>query len=561
METSSNTKSLLICLLLGLVTFAVFYQVHSFQFVNYDDGEYVQDNLNIRSGLIFKFIQWAFTSGYASNWHPLTWFSHMLDWKVFGANAGGHHIINLLFHIANVLLLFIILKRMTGAIWASAFVAGLFALHPLHVESVAWVSERKDVLSQFFGFLTIWAYVGYVNKNAISRYLLVCLFLGLGLMSKPTLVTLPFVLLLLDFWPLNRINSKGSIRPLIIEKIPLFLMAAASSVVTYLVQQEGGTFTPIPIKLRIFNAAVSYVEYIKKMLWPDKLAYFYPHAGSGISISYFLICAGLLLVITGLAFVFAKNHKYLLTGWLWFLGTLVPVIGLVQVGTQAMADRYSYISLTGLFIIIAFGLKEIFGKQKILIGLVSISILFALGSKTYFQIPYWKDSKSLFEHALKVTDNNYKAHLGMTDVLLKEGNVTEANYHMREAVRIRPDFVETLNDAGSFHYKTGRLDDAIDCYKMALAINADDPEVNANIGIALATKGDYAQAAQHYRIALKKINTPAVHNNMGYALANMGKLDDAIEEFKIALELNPEYKSAKANLEIFTKKKQIQNGK
>jgi len=552
-------SSFWICLALALATAAVYCQVRSYDFINYDDPGYVSENPNIQSGITLQAVKWAFTTGFMSNWHPLTWLSHMLDWWLFGSNAGGHHLTNLIFHIANTLLLFIVLKQMTQKLWLSAFVAALFALHPLHVESVAWVSERKDVLSTFFWLLTMWAYVRFVNHPRIANYLLIVAFFALGLMAKPMLVTLPFVLLLLDYWPLNRIKSKHSLLPLLIEKIPLFMMVVASSVVTYLVQIKGGAVTilaVLPLKFRILNAFVSYIGYIEKMFWPVRLVYFYPHHGPNISVLYAFVSAILLLAVTVFILRFSKNHRYLVTGWFWYLGTLIPVIGLVQVGVQAMADRYSYITLTGLFIIIAWGLPELFGRRKVALAVFSVTVLVALTICTYIQLQYWKSSLPLFQHALKVNDNNYKAHLCLADVLLKEGRIDEAIYHNFEAVRIRPDFIETHNDLGNNLYKIGRVDHAIGSYRMALGINPADPEVNANIGVALATKGDYAQAAQHYRIAVKTMDTPAVHNNLGYALAKMGKLDEAIEQFRLALQIKPDYKPAKVNLDIFLAEKQ-----
>ncbi len=548
-----------ICLTLTLATAAVYCQVGGYDFINYDDSGYVSENTNIQNGITLQAVKWAFTTGNMGNWHPLTWLSHMLDWQLFGSNAGGHHLINLIFHIANTLLLFIVLKQMTQRFWPSVFVAALFALHPLHVESVAWISERKDVLSTFFWLLTIWAYVRFVNRRRIADYLLIVAFFALGLMAKPMLVTLPFVLLLLDYWPLNRIKSKHSLLPLFIDKIPLFVMVITSSVVTYLIQIKGGAvtkFAVLPLKLRILNAFVSYIEYIEKMFWPVRLAYFYPHTGPNISVIYAFVSAVLLLAVTVFILRFAKNHRYLTTGWFWYLGTLIPVIGLVQVGTQAMADRYSYITLTGLFIIIAWGLPELFGRRKVALAAVSVTVLFALTICTYIQLQYWKSSLSLFQRALEVTDNNYKAHLCLADVLLKEGHIDEAIHHNYEAVRIRPDFIETHNDLGNNLYKIGRVDQAIGSYRLALAINPDDAEVNANIGVALATKGDFVQAAKRYRIAVKTMSTPAVHNNLGYALANMGKLDEAIEQFRLALQIKPDYKPAKTNLDVFLAQKQ-----
>ena len=549
-----------------IVTAAVYCRVHSYDFINYDDPGYVSENPNIQNGITLQAIKWAFTTGNMGNWHPLTWLSHILDWWLFGSNAGGHHLTNLIFHIANPLLLFIVLKQMTQRLWLSAFVAAMFALHPLHVESVAWISERKDVLSTFFWLLTMWAYVRFVNRRRVADYVLMAVFFVFGLMAKPMLVTLPFVLLLLDYWPLNRIKSRQSLLPLFIEKIPLFMMVIASSVITYLVQIKGGAvtkFAVLPLKFRILNAFVSYIEYIGKMFWPVKLVYFYPHPGPNISVLYAFVSAVLLLAITVFILRFAKSHHYLVTGWFWYLGTLIPVIGLVQVGVQAMADRYSYITLTGLFIIIAWGLPELFGRRKVLLASLSVAVLVALSICTYIQLQYWKSSLPLFQHALKVNDNNYNAansnyvaHLCIADVLLKEGRIDEAIYHNYEAVRIRPDLIETHNDLGNNLYKIGRIDHAIGSYRMALEINPADAEVNANIGVAFATKGDFAQAEQHYRIAVKTLDTPAVHNNLGYALAKMGKFDEAIEQFRLALQINPDYKPAKVNLDIFLAEKQ-----
>jgi protein O-mannosyl-transferase len=552
-----------ICLTLAIVTAAVYFQVSTFNFINIDDGLYVYENPYIQDGLTGQAVKWAFTTGYAANWHPLTWLSHILDWQLYGSNAGGHHITNLVFHIVNTLLFFIVLGQMTRSFWPSAFVAALFALHPLHVESVAWISERKDVLSTFFWLLTMWAYVRFVNHRRIADYILILIFFAMGLMAKPMLVTLPFVLLLLDYWPLNRIESKRTLWQLFIEKIPLFVLTIASSIATYFCQIKGGAvteFAVLPSRLRVLNALISYLEYAEKMFWPARLVFFYPHFGPDISVAYAFVSAGLLLAVTVFILRFGKNHRYLITGWFWYLGTLIPVIGLVQVGVQAMADRYSYITLTGLFMIVAWGSAELFGRRKALLAVTSAAVLSALTICTYIQLQYWRDSLPLFEHALKVNDNNYKSHLCIADVLLKEGRADEAIYHNREAVRIRPDFIETHNDLGANLYKTGRIEEAIESYKKALEINPNDAEVNANIGAALATKGDFAQAEKHYRIAVKTLNTPAVHNNLGYAMAKMGKLDEAIEHFRLALQIKPDYKPAKINLDIFLAEKQKISG-
>jgi len=471
----------LICLTLGLVTFAVFYQVHSFKFITYDDPYYVYKNPDIQSGISLKTIKWAFTAGYSANWHPLTWFSHMLDWQLFGNNAGGHHLINLAFHIANTLLLFIVLKQMTSALWQSAFVAALFALHPLHVESVAWVSERKDVLSTFFWILTMWAYLRYVRQPKISSYLLIVIFFSLGLMSKPMLVTLPFVLLLLDYWPLERFGRR-TVFYLVQEKIPFFVLSAALSAVTFLVQRGGKAmiaFTSLPLKYRILNSFLSCIEYIEKMFWPSKLAVFYPHIGRNISVLYSIISAGLLLAATVLVIRFAKNHRYLLTGWFWYLGTLVPVIGIVQVGTQGMADRYTYITLTGLFIIIAWGLPELFERwryKKIVLVSLTILIISALSICTYNQLRYWRNTLTLFQHTIDVTKDNFLAMNELAWFLAVDPQITAHNSYKatqlaKEACKIinynNPGYLDTLAVA---YAAAGNLSKAIEITEKALEL-------------------------------------------------------------------------------------------
>jgi Flp pilus assembly protein TadD len=549
-------QSMCICLVLALTTAAVFYQVCTYDFVNYDDPLCVYKNPNIQAGITPKTIKWAFTARYAGNWHPLTWLSHTLDWQLFGPNPAGHHLTNLIFHIANTLLLFIILKQMTLAFWPSAFVAALFALHPLHVESVAWVAERKDVLSTFFWMLTMWAYLRYVKHPGVARYLLTLLTFALGLMAKPMLVTLPFVLLLLDYWPLERLSpvispkckkagSKYSLPYLLIEKVPLFAMALASCIVTFTVQKKGGAMSEgenYSLLIRLANAFISYVRYIIKMVWPARLAMFYPHPGWNVSILYAVISAAVLLAVTILIFRFAKDRRYLVAGWLWYLGTLVPVIGLVQVGDQALSDRYSYSTLTGLFIIIAWGLSELLGKwphRKIALWTSSLVVLSALATRTYLQQRYWENTITLCEHALKVTENNYKAHFCMTNILLEQGCIEEAIWHNTEAVRIKPDFIEALNGLGVALDRAGRIDEAIYYYKRALELNSSVVEARLNLALALVTKGEFAEAVRHYRIALETMDTPDIHSDLGTALLKFGRLQEAVTEYRKALSAKP----------------------
>jgi len=549
--------TLWICAALVLAAIAVYYQVWTYDFVNYDDPEYVYENRHIQAGLTFSTVKWAFTTGYAANWLPLTWLSLMLDWQFFGSNAGGYHITNLVFHIANTLLLFIVLKQMTQTLWQSAFVAALFALHPLHVESVAWVSERKDVLSIFFWILTMWAYVSFVGRPKISRYLLVVVFFALGSMSKPMLVTLPFVLLLLDYWPLERLNTKRSLPHLLIEKIPLFAMVIASCIITFIVQKEGKAvanlagFSPEALKICIYNAFISYIQYIIKMIWPARLAFFYPHPCRDVSGFFAGISAAVLLVATILILRACKKHRYLAVGWFWYLGTLVPVIGFVQVGSQAMADRYSYITLTGLFIIIAWGLPELLGKwlyRKISLWAFSLTVLSALAVLAHIQQRYWKNTITLCEHALKVTENNYEAHYCITDMLLEQGRIEEAIWHNTEALRIKPNYTNALNGLGSALMKAGKIDEAMGYYKKAIEISPRSAISYIHFGEVLAAKGKFDEALSMYQKALQLSPDVELYSNIGFVLAKSGKLEEAAKEYEKVLLIEPRNATAHKNL-------------
>jgi hypothetical protein len=411
----------------------------------------------------------------------------MLDWQFFGPNAGGHHLVNLFLHIVNTLLLFIVLKQMTSAIWQSAFVAALFALHPLHVESVVWVAERKDVLSTFFWILTMWAYLRYVKHLNVWRYLFVLLMFALGLMSKPMLVTLPFVLLLLDYWPLERFGQRTFFY-LIREKIPFIVLSAASIAITFLVQRGGKamvTFTSLPLKYRILNSFISYTEYIKKMFWPSRLAVFYPHIGRNISILYAIVTAGLLLVATVIVIRFAKNHRYLITGWFWYLGTLVPVIGIVQVGIQCMADRYTYITLTGLFIIIAWGLPDLLSKwryKKIILASLALLIVSTMSIYTYYQLHHWRNTLTLFQHTVDVTEDNFLMLNNLAWFLAVDPEI--AAYNPYRSIQIaqrackltnykKPEILDTLAAA---YAATGAFDKAVETAQKALELCRPDEQ-------------------------------------------------------------------------------------
>ncbi len=538
-----NRGEFVACIFLVVATLCVYWKLPSHDFVNYDDPKYVTENNHVQAGLTGEGIIWAFTSSHAKNWHPMTWLSHMLDCQIYELNAGGHHLTSLLFHIINALLVFVVFKRTTKAFWQSAFVAALFALHPLHVESVAWVAERKDVLSALFWMLTIWAYVLYVERPGLARYLLVFLFFILGLMAKPMLVTLPFVLLLMDYWPLKRfmcfqsncdVDNLQSDRPkasgyhgsftlLVLEKAPLFVLAAVSSTVTFLVQQAGGAVKSLdvfPLQIRFANALVSYVIYIWKFILPLDLAVFYPHPGMP-PIWLVTVCLVLLFAVSVLVFRYRYRCPYLVTGWLWYVGTLVPVIGVVQAGTQSMADRYTYVPLIGLFVVIAWGVNDLAARwsfRRFVLTISACGVLLAFTICTWLQVSYWRNSITLFEHAIEVTSNNNLAHYNLGNALVKQGKLDEGIANYLEAMRIEPDHPDTHNAHNSIGlalFRQDKLDEAIAHYSKAIRL-----------------KPDYVQA----------------HNNLGVALIRQGKVDEAIRSFSRALQIRPDHDEASYNL-------------
>ena len=558
-KPSHKYWSLLICVFLILATLAVYWPVRNYEFVKYDDDTYVTDNRQVQSGLSWQSINWAFTTGHASNWHPVTWLSHIFDCQFFDTSSGAHHLTNLLFHIVNTLLLFGVLKRMTGALWPSAFVAAVFGLHPLHVESVAWIAERKDVLSTFFWMLTMWAYVRYAENPKLVRYLLTLVLFVLGLMAKPMLVTLPFVLILLDYWPLERIqlgHSQNSIthsairrKPilhLIIEKVPFFWFSVVSCIITFFVQRSGGAvpgMEALGVKSRVSNAIVSYVGYIVQMIWPSRLAVLYPHPASGLSMVTVAVSV-VLLVIVSICFIYlGRRHKFLTVGWLWYIGTLVPVIGLVQVGIQAMADRYTYIPLTGLFIIIAWGFGELLAKWRyrgIVSALTAAAVLSAATVCTRLQLRYWQNSVTLFEHTLDVTSGNWLIHNNYANLLRGLDRVDEAVEHFNRALQLKPNSAEVHNNMGNALVELGRTDEAIEHYRKALTVELDFSDGHYNLAIALAKLGKTDEAIAEYRqvLWLKPDNVDAL-SNIGFELAKQGDSEEAIKYYNKAIKLQP----------------------
>jgi hypothetical protein len=529
-------------------------------FVNYDDGTYVVDNPHLRGGLTANGLAWAFTSTYAGNWHPLTWISYLLEADLFGLNPGMFHLTNLLIHAASVLALFLMLERMTGAIWRSACVAALFGLHPLHVESVAWIAERKDVLSGFLGILTVGAYVHYVERPSPLRYLLVPACYALGLMAKPMLVTLPCLLLLLDYWPLGRwqlwamprrvvVPDRGTAaapKPpsafgrLLVEKLPLFGLAAISSALTLYAQNAGGavrSFEQVPLGLRAENTLLAYVHYLSKTFWPIDLAVYYPYLASS-SPEWQAVAAGLFLAaVSILVVVLGRRYPYLPVGWFWFVGTLVPVIGLVQVGRQGMADRYTYLPLVGLFILLTWGVGDLAARRSRpsvwLVPLTAV-VLGACVILSRAQVGHWHDSVALWSHALDASGSNFVAENNLGRALFEQpGGLQNAAMHFARAARLEPESDEAEGNLGMAQLAQGKLDDAVYHLSRALALNPKSAKTHNNLGLALLYQGKPDKAHEHFLLASRlEPGMVDVRANMGVALLQQGKPAEAIKELE-----------------------------
>ena len=509
-KISDRFETFLLVLILVSAVLAVFGGVCKNEFINLDDPDYVTANEHVQKGLTHESIRWAFTTYDASNWHPLTWLSLMLDYQLLGPSAGGFHLTNLLFHTANTVLLFFVLWKMTGYFWRSWFVALLFGIHPLHVESVAWVAERKDVLSTLFWFLTMYAYCWYVQRGGWLRYLLTIFVFGLGLMAKPMLVTLPFVLLLVDYWPFRRFEffsgvggSGRQIGRLVIEKIPLFVLSGVSIYITLVAQRIGGaviSFKKLDIWWRVSNAIVSYAIYILKTFVPVRLAVFYPNMSPpGLAE---MVGAVLLLVWISIAVALgARRRGYLVTGWLWYLGTLVPVLGLVQVGAQAYADRYTYVPLIGLFIIIGWLVPDILSGwryKRIAIGLGMCAVAAAMGVVTTKQVRHWRDTVRLFEHTASVTKDNCVAHNCLANGYGELGQYDKCIEHGLEAIRFFPRYDAAHYNLGMGYYNKGELENAIEHWQEALRLKPDYKEANFNIGVTYVILGEYKKAIEYF---------------------------------------------------------------
>ena len=511
-EIPTASRPLLIYLVIIYATINAYIGVTHFDFTNYDDDQYVTQNVHVQKGLTLNNIRWAFTSTEAANWHPLTWISHMMDVQLFGLNPGGHHFSNLVLHVLNAILLLMLLTKMTGEIWKSAFVAVVFALHPLHVQSVAWVAERKDVLSAFFFLLTLWAYTGYCPKKNYKYYVLTLFFFICGLMSKPMLVTLPVVLLLMDYWPLQRfsinIDSESNpdwrkFRRAVFEKIPFLIFSASSCVITVIAQKKA--LYTASLYLRVANAALSYVKYIYKVVWPVRLAVFYPHPQI-IPFWKAAIAIVILLSISLWAVCNIRKKPWLSVGWFWYLGTLVPVIGLVQVGSQAMADRYMYIPMTGLMIMVAWEVPYMIRnwQYKTIVLSVSVAVIsIALWTTTWFQVRYWENSRSLFEHALAVTHGNYVAYNNLGGYFFMKGELKTAEDRFVKAIHTNPQYADPYYNLGLLYHYEGHKQKARKCYHQVLRLNPRYAAAYYRLGTLCYSETNFHKAVAYFNTALR----------------------------------------------------------
>lgn len=552
--------------LLLTVTAVAYWQVRNHEFLLYDDDRYITTNAHVLKGITPESVGWAFTSGYASNWHPLTWLSHMVDVERFGLNPAGHLLTNVFLHLLNTFLLWFVFNRITKNFWQSLFVAAVFALHPLHVESVAWAAERKDLLSGLFWMLTIWAYARHVERPSSLRLSLVCTVFALGLMAKPMLVTIPFVFLLLDVWPFGRFqlpqqgpgvkNLFAGLVPLVKEKIPMFILTAISSVVTYVVQQRGGAMSSvegIALPVRLVNAIDSYIAYLAKTFWPANLAVFYPHYGEQIPLWQTVTSLVILAVVTMGVLRFIRRSPYLAVGWFWYLGTLVPVIGLVQVGAQAMADRYMYIPQIGVCIVIAWGMNELLLRwryRKLVLSMAGTALCAALAILSYRQIGYWKNTITLFEHTLAVTEKNWLAHHNLGTAYLRKNDYARAAFHFSKTLDIYPTIASTHHNLANALVALGKPDSARVHYEEALRLNPNFEEAQLNLGILDAQEGNIDAALKRYREAIR-INPEYAfaHFNLALTLSQIGKFDEALFHLATVLKINPNDEEAKHEFE------------
>lgn len=551
-----RTLTLLLALALVILTLLTFGPVRFHGFLIWDDVAYVVENPHVRSGLSVENVVWAFTTRYASYWHPFTWLSHMLDVELYGLNPEGHHWNNLLLHVAGTLLLFLLLKSMTGALWRSALAAALFSLHPLRIESVAWVAERKDLLGLFFWMVTLWMYHQYAIERTSRKYLLALFFFILGLLSKPTLVALPVVLLLLDFWPLRRFGSardsggrqasRDSFRILILEKIPFFLLAGASGLVTYLAARDIGALPgtdAVPFSIRFGNVLISYVRYLLKTIWPGGLSFYYPFPQDPWPLWQVVGCFLILGTLTLLAVRSASRHPYFMVGWFWFLATLLPVIGIIQVGSQSMADRFTYVPHVGLFVAAVWWSADLtadWPSRKLVQCLISFIVLFPLALTTHHQLRFWKDDFSLFSRSVQVTRNNYFAHYMLGETFLRQAKTDEAILEYEKAIRILPENPLFHRAMGIAFLKQRKFGDAVKQFRKVVTISPGSPAALTDLGAALKEQGELEEAVRFLHQALSLKPLPETHHNLGLIYAGRGDFQNAIHHYEQALRIRPD---------------------
>ena len=560
---------LVLCAALAAITWLIFGQTMAHQFVTYDDPQYIYENAKVAAGVSLESVFWAFTHTVGGNWHPLTIISHMFDCQLYGLKPAGHHFTNVLLHTIAVILLFFVLRQMTGTLWQSAFVAALFAIHPLHVESVAWISERKDVLSAVFFMLTLSAYTRYVHTSSFTSYLLVLLWFALGLMSKPVLVTVPFVLLLLDYWPLRRfapetrgkighhrrVEDRASIRRVFLEKIPLLLFSFGSCAATVLAQRH--FIDPIghlSLMDRLGNATVATIVYLRELVWPIGLSVFYPHPRHSLSVLQVSVAALLLFAVSAAAFMYRRKRPYFFTGWFWFLGMLVPVSGLVQVGEQAHADRYTYLPQIGLYMLMTWFVAEAVSSwrhRRLLLGTAMASSIVLLMWPAWKQTSYWRDSRALWTHALSVNPQSETAHNSLCDLDLRANRLDDAIFHAHKAVEIQPDSADAQSRLGVALSASGKNEEASIHFQKVLETRVIRPRVHYNVATLLLNSGRLNEAITEFQKELQiQPEFVEAHNNLGIALTRKGELDGALAHFQKAMELDPHVPKVHHNIAI-----------
>ena len=549
-DRQSQPREFTASLCLIALVVACYWRVYQFEFLNFDDDHYVLVNRAVHEGLTGENLVWAFTTRYFANWHPLTWLSYMLDYEIYGLNASGYHVTNLLFHAINSVLVFVVFSRLTGARWQSAAVAALFAVHPLHVESVAWVSERKDVLSTTFGLLAIAAYVRYTRVPSFLSYCGVAILMSLSLMAKSMLVTLPCVLLLLDYWPLRRLSWRACL-----EKIPLIPIVMVVCVLAFVAQREAHTLSvlgSLPIQFRASNAAVSYLAYLVKLAWPQHLAMLYPLSKEAVPLWRVVSAFAMLATITAGVLWTARSRPYLIVGWLWFLGTLVPVIGVIQVGVQAMADRYVYVPAIGIYLAVVWAVSDMtagWRYRAASLAMPAAGVLLALMLRTNSQVCTWRNSKTVYEHALRITSNNYTVHFHLGLALFDEGKYDEAIAQGQKALAIAPNCSGAHRLVGDALARQGKLAEAAFHYAHGLGVQDLAADALREKGDREAEQGRLIEAMRYYREALDiRPDFAEAHKSLADVLLQLDRLDDAIEHYSEAIRLNPNWTEAQRNL-------------